>query len=746
MPASLRLIAICSLVAVAAVAPGCGRNLQNSLGLPNSPPEVHLESAPLATGDAEALTAHLTWTATDPDGRVDHYLVTTDLAALSRETEGWSVTTERRRTLQVRRAVRGAAQPAGRAEPEFDVFAVRAVDDRGAVSKPASRAFFGENVAPTVRITRPVPTPLLAPWVTPQVRIVWEGVDPDGHPDRPVRYKYKLFKLGSDIPWRAWYADPDSLRRQFAPAFAGWDSLDGKETELVLSGLQVGAQYLFVLTAFDREGAYDPVFSLDKNVLLMTVMAGTAPQISIYTDFFNYTQMGPSNPAPEFVLPGVGPFTIHWVARSGGAPVTGYRWALDPKSLEDGPGATAAGWSRWSPDLTSATIGPFDRESGDTHTFYVEARDWNEGHALAWVRLRIVIPTFQKDLLIVDDTAFRPDMRSHVPNPASPESLMAPIGPWPTAAELDTFLYAVGGVRWRMTPNCTLSPAGVFRGYRFDTLGTRQGRENPTIPLEILGQYRHIIWIADQYAPLLPYMSEPNRSNTLAMWVAAGGKLWALGGGFGNATNAPWNNRANDDLRGPIYSALGTRPDLAPGRFMYDWTHWRSEFRVLRLAGGHIARADPYVATPSAIPTALPWTLAPRWPGTDPLPPLRTASSFYNPTYGLEYLTRPNVIAGPKNPSPRHAEEIPVLDTLMVGVSPLMPPLPDSSGSGVATCMTYYHGPDCGPLVFSGFDIWTWRRINCVGLVDAVLGGIWGLTRDAAPAGNTAGDTRRKKD
>ena len=97
-----------------------------------------------------------------------------------------------------------------------------------------------------------------------------------------------------------------------------------------------------------------------------------------------------------------------------------------------------------------------------------------------------------------------------------------------------------------MTPAGRLSPPGIFKGYSYDTLGTRYGAENPTIPLGLLGQYRHVIWMIDQDAvgaensptsltlPMttLLYMSRPNRQNTLATWVSQGGKLWALGDGL----------------------------------------------------------------------------------------------------------------------------------------------------------------------------------------------------------------------
>ena len=43
--------------------------------------------------------------------------------------------------------------------------------------------------------------------------------------------------------------------------------------------------------------------------------------------------------------------------------------------------------------------------------------------------------------------------------------------------------------------------------------------------------------------------------------------------------------------------------------------------------------------------------------------------------------------------------------------------------------MTRMHPPGGGTVLFSGFDIWHWRRQDCVALVDAVLQGDWGLIR-----------------
>ena len=133
----------------------------------------------------------------------------------------------------------------------------------------------------------------------------------------------------------------------------------------------------------------------------------------------------------------------------------------------------------------------------------------------------------------------------------------------------------------------------------------------------------------------LRYMSMRNRQNTLSTWVNQGGELWALGGGFGNATNTTWNSAAND-LNGvrtytSLVSTAAPIADLVPGRFMYDLAHWRSEFRVfkgfirfarLRPDGPELHAADGLAGRGrSAIraTTTLPTALQSRTPTTDPL-------------------------------------------------------------------------------------------------------------------------------
>jgi hypothetical protein len=48
--------------------------------------------------------------------------------------------------------------------------------------------------------------------------------------------------------------------------------------------------------------------------------------------------------------------------------------------------------------------------------------------------------------------------------------------------------------------------------------------------------------------------------------------------------------------------------------------------------------------------------------------------------------------------------------------------------------MTYYHGSQSAPMVFSGFPIWYFQRQQCQNLTDFVLQDIWGLPRQASVA------------
>ena len=170
-----------------------------------------------------------------------------------------------------------------------------------------------------------------------------------------------------------------------------------------------------------------------------------------------------------------GPVTIHWFAVAApGASIRDYRWVLDPLDLFDETPRTneltdVQHWSARSVSTTGATLGPFtvNGPKPQPHLLFIEAEDSYGLVSLGIVRLSITHVSFSNELLFVDDTRLMPDMSDGA------GGVLPPTGAWPTAAELDTFLFARGGVPWRGRAPGTLSTPGIFNGYAYDTLGTR---------------------------------------------------------------------------------------------------------------------------------------------------------------------------------------------------------------------------------------------------------------------------------
>jgi len=349
----------------------------------------------------------------------------------------------------------------------------------------------------------------------------------------------------------------------------------------------------------------------------------------------------------------------------------------------------------------------------------------------------------------VDDTRLTPDQVG--PN----GSLDPPRGAWPSAAELDTFLYARGGYPWQGYPAGTLSRPGLLAGYDFDTLGTRglagtRGLPDGIVPLSLLSRYRQVIWMTDDIgsiftgSPLdrrIPITSLRLMSsyymNTLSAYVAQGGKLWLCGGGVAYASLAAWNRR-------------NTAPDvfthadgeLVEGRLMYDFAHWRSALTTKPALYGLLNSVNtlsfvgltfpPYnSAAPGRgwmgqpnygkLLAAAPFLL-PRTCSSDPPPPLRNCNSLYLvSSFTAEFLSEPNTIVEDVDPRPNLEQLQSTLDTLYVSFQGTAP-----NGRPI---MTYYHGSEGGSVVFSGFPIWHFQRAQCAALVDFVLQDIWGLAR-----------------
>jgi hypothetical protein len=117
---------------------GCGEKLRVVAGVPNQPPRVQL-SAHLLGSSSNTTAYDVSWRAWDPDGRVDHYLVTNDPRAIADERGAWARSGGTGRVLGLRRENPIAREDDLRPRQPY-VFGVRAVDDRGSVSDPATVA------------------------------------------------------------------------------------------------------------------------------------------------------------------------------------------------------------------------------------------------------------------------------------------------------------------------------------------------------------------------------------------------------------------------------------------------------------------------------------------------------------------------------------------------------------------------------------------------------------------------------
>jgi hypothetical protein len=239
------------------------------------------------------------------------------------------------------------------------------------------------------------------------------------------------------------------------------------------------------------------------------------------------------------------------------------------------------------------------------------------------------------------------------------------------------------------------------------------------------------------------YMTGVGRQNTLAAYVAQGGKVWLAGGGAATASMINFNRAINDNSL-PIPRTLTFRftdNELIPGRFMYDQAHWRSEFKQYRVNNVRIRRyLGRLESNPGVYGSLLP-EIRLKTQATDPYPPNRAfiAGTFYQTQFDIEFLSGPNEIVEDTDPRPPHENFESALDSVFKATaSSLQPDV--GPGAVQSVTMTVYHGQDNAQFIMTGFNIWNFRRSDCVALVDFVLQQMWGLTRGVpAPAAIEAG-------
>ena len=795
------LAALAGGLVLVAAGLGCSKTTNAVRG--NLRPTVRLTQAPVDSGEVDSqgdrvryfYAYRMDWSGYDPDGRVDHYLYAIDppddgQVAAGQDT-AWVLTTNNEEVIFFQSTTPDPGETSNQSSDPH-TFVIKAIDNRGAASEPVARAFYSYTVAPTVNIVSPLLSRDVNRIISPSVRITWDGTDVDGQfTQKPVRYLYRLFTdLGgtqndpeSDLS-RFAEQNPRAFRDSMIHAgFPGFRSTPAESafaqyTDLPPSVTGTGTgrstrSYLFIVVAIDEAGAYSADMSRNSNMLKLSVgfFGALGPTFTVFNQFIQFQYPGAgfgyddrNCSLLDVEVPSDLAITWNWFATAtDGASIRGYRWALD---LDDPFDETARTneetdyyhWSQFDPGVTFCNLPAF---GPGRHELKVEALDNNGLKSSACIRFSVIAPSFDTSdpaarVLIVDDTRLEPDKFNG--RTAADTIPRAYAISFPSATEFDTLLFAVGGVPIRRLqanrPPATSLP-GVFQGFRFDTLGTRQGLENVavTVPLSKLFQYASVVWLTDfrgasysstgldRVSPIttLRYISNPGRPNVVSTYFGAGGRLWLAGGGIAEASTRPWRGLPGRPVQiiteGVLYRYLEDgRGELGPGRMMYDVAGWQVEF----VSGGTQIRPirwDPLV--PRTYPgapdrSALPAAMRVRAQGAVPpeeLPARRDEFDyFYNEFNGLaaEYLSARTLVVD--------ENDVPVLDTLMVFDRNYGLLRQDSgSPSWVVPCMTYYHPGVGGTCLTTGFAPWDFLREDQIALVNFVFQGVWHLSHGSNP-------------
>ena len=647
--------AVAAAIAIGMVAlTGCGKSSPGTLIL-NERPQIDISAGPIE-GTEVLYSVRLNWFASDADGQVLRYIYSTDPPVMGDTV--WTETRSSEVTVFFRSpAPNDPLPPLGSViiSRGYHTFVIKAIDNEGATSQPRSLSFTSRTTAPSTVINAPRPTHQQPVQTTPSVTISWLGTDPDGVlTQKPVKYKFKLVPA-TDIS----ASNPLGITQQQVQDyfgadadnfFAAWDSVAGDTTTKFYDGLTPKTVYYFAIVAFDEAGAFEPRFNLDSNVLqFRPTLEKLGPDITMFNEFFQRTQTtgGVSlNPSRIYTLefPADTRINFNWFATPDvGAIVTGYRWALDIEGQDISnttprhDDSDLAHWSNYSLNEISTSLNPMpgSLDSTITHFFYLEARDNLGFVSLFTIRMRIVKPRFDRQLLVVDDMYGTPSERTPA-NAQFPQGTVPYKGGWPMEAEQDSFHFAAGGFpdSLKILGNIpvggipgALSDPGCFSGFDYDTLDYRF-YPNESVLLEDLARYKVVVWYTDQtsasrdgskFGSTVPrtgirLLNRISQLNTLAVYLTQLGKVWILGDGTTTAiANGYYSRIANSGAPRLPYTSGETRNDLLKlGNFLYDFCHLRSQLNV---AGSNVTgftlnqqliAAIPYLPQFATVPPGSP--------------------------------------------------------------------------------------------------------------------------------------------
>jgi hypothetical protein len=573
---------------------GCGKDSPTRVA--NRSPMVVIKGGPLNQSVA-SYTARILWSGWDEDGMVTHYeyaidppevfsnweianperfpgiAITVlpgpaqdeDTLVVSKVVDGktasfrWVETHEFSRSFTFQTPnpdsefVNGNIEPADHFSGAHTVY-VRCQDNEGAYSD-ADPSTKGDTLeADFVGYTAVTQTPsseILQPKIkqdvlnlAPTLLVTWDGLDPDS-PEagkKPKGFVYKILRLDTlEPPVYVVNAAPSLLYSRGGP----WIYQSGDSLTLNLQ-LPVLGQFLFGVRAVDVAGAMEPKLDLGRNAFRFQALpTSSKPFLTIRESSIGSLKFYGLGPPKEAEVPANKDLDFIWSARSEDyGEVKEFSWGIDIPDLSvEGP---ESGWSVWG-DIHGPPR-PINFPNAGTHVLYVRARDIAGNLTLAQLILRVIEFTFEREVLLVDDTLD---------------------DTFPNDNEHDAF--------WRdMVSSYALNsdiPAEQF----FTTDVANQTPLPPT--LSELSRYKLVIWenLGSGYNANSALVQATALSPRLSAYLGAGGKLW-LGGRMTVGATIAAPNASEADLDYP-------KTELGPGDWAWDFLKLHST-RIMNDKGG----------------------------------------------------------------------------------------------------------------------------------------------------------------
>ena len=412
---------------------------------------------------------------------------------------------------------------------------VRAEDLSETISETDSVWFTALNQTPMTWITHPIINSEIAD-LGPSLLLRAVGSDPDSvsTTHQPVGYLFNVVRLDTlEPPIPILQATPAVLLR-----FGEWVYEAGYLLDKTIA-LDTPAEYIVGVRAVDENGGTDPILNFGRNAFRFQAFpGGGAPDLTIYEPTLGQMSFRGTGSPKDVDVPANRELNFSWTASAEhyGGEIEAYSWGLDiPFPEVEGPGS---GWSDWG--QITAPPGPIIFHTAGTHTLYVRARDLVGTITTAQLVLHVILFTFDREVLLVDDSF---------------DNLS------PRDSEHDAFWQDMASFY------AAQSDVPLEQFFTFSVHGDNdRGDLAPNVPpLSELGRYKVLVWenLGSGYNSDSALIRSTALSPILSTYLRAGGKLW-LDGRMTIAATTPAPNPAGADLGYP-------KTELGPGDWAWDF-------------------------------------------------------------------------------------------------------------------------------------------------------------------------------